>query len=307
MLTTAVRRTLASPTLQTAVRGFATVSVRPEFLEAYNNSKFSFRNFPVDKIEFRPAESFLNKDEIVPVLVFNNSDAPGLVHATPPAPATFFCKFGEKGSLGTKQHFLPGAPTVDDPWMAEQNIFIKATTPDMRDYIKWLEAVQAKYVEHLIGNMSKYKKMKKLESKSAEIVRDMAPAIYKTLKDENGDSVPDSEFLAWKQRIYQKKDKAGKILCSLDEAMVKDGGVRRHVPLYDFVTKLEIPLVEATIRGNDIVSVLHNMTCSAWAVGTNTGFSLRRHLRSVTLFEAAPVSSAAASSSGAAWFSQAPF
>jgi hypothetical protein len=108
------------------------------------------------------------------------------------------------------------------------------------------------------------------------------PSIFSpSVQDEDGNAVPGSEFVTWKQRVYQKRDKPGKVrfkyrsctpppadkgvvfalqvLCTLDEAMLKDGGVRRHVPLYDYITKKELPLADAAIHGNDVVSVQTNV------------------------------------------------
>ncbi len=93
----------------------------------------------------------------------------------------------------------------------------------------------------------------------------------------------------------------------MDEAMAREGGIRRHVPLYTTAGE-EVPLAEVKLHANDVISIQQNvrlilitfffpsdgsrltaqLSCGLWTIGAMTGFNLRRNLRSVTLFEKAP-------------------
>ncbi len=59
---------------------------------------------------------------------------------------------------------------------------VKADSPDMQEYAAWLQAIQNKYIEYLLENISQYKKMKKFEGKNPDIVRDIPGALLKNLK-----------------------------------------------------------------------------------------------------------------------------
>eukprot|EP00052_Salpingoeca_macrocollata_P000895 m.22841 g.22841 ORF g.22841 m.22841 type:complete len:326 (-) comp10953_c0_seq1:44-1021(-) len=260
----------------------------------------AFFNFPIENIRFEVGEHFVSKNPHPMIFATSDAKEPGLLHASPFA-LSIFSYFGEKGNLGKKLGFGPG--TVPDLESAEQEIGISAASLDgegqnevVLQYFKWLEAIQAKLLDHLLENSSAYpalhQKINTLKHKnySEELLRQMisndGSGLVKLLKDEGKNPIPGTEFLQFKQKVYYRASpeqaQKAKVYTAVDQDMLAKGYVRRHVPLYDSESK-EVPLETARIQRDDIISVQSNITCNLYSVGGRVGFGLRRNLRSVVL------------------------
>jgi hypothetical protein len=271
-------------------------------IAAFRKLDTAFCNIPLDKIKFQVGQHFVSKAPHPQVFVGDNK-MPGVQHVAPFAKTTFTW-FGEKGNMGRRLAFNGMDSIVDDPKLCDQEvgISIEPLNDSMthnevaREYFGWLQAIQVKYLEHLLQHYDQYpvlsRKIAALKAKSfsdetiAGMMESEATGLIKKLKDENGDPIDDTDFLQFKQRVFFKADAEtlakATIRCALDKDMAAQGYVRRHVPLYDSVGR-EVPLEEAALRKGDVVSVVCTVSPNLYSVANRVGYGLRRTMRSIVM------------------------
>lgn len=269
--------------------------------EFYNEHPRSHYNIAMDDIVFKVGSHFVTGEPHPQISLVSTVEPTGLLNVTPFA-KTRYSWFGERGNLGKKSHFAKTFDgVISDPMDAQQEINLfpeslqggsERDNQALLDYIDWMENIRKKYVEHLASNVREYPILFRklgflLERDDPETLHEMVSQLthspIKYQKDEYGQVKPDTSFVPFKQNLYfRDANRASKarIRCEMDTQMAEQGGVRRHVPLYDrFGT--EIPLSEAKINPGDVISVENNITCQLYDIGGNVGAGLRRNLRSV--------------------------
>jgi len=275
-----------------------------DMVARYLSTPLAYTNLPVDNVRFEIGTKA--NGEKHPVMKYADLATPNLVHVTPVALA-YFCRFGKTGNFGTVATYKTGKVEIKELADAKYEVAIydKPTNDTLTSnelfagYLKWLDAIQAKYRDHLTQNLDAYPTLKKkfgyLLNKNPDLVgealqQEFTP-LYRVreLKNEDGTSSGKKDiYFDIKQKIYVPKGKfTPKAQCAEDEEMIAKGFRRLYVPMYDAHGGL-VPLESQRINFNDLICLEVELGPQLFVVAGNHFCGIRKTLKSVTMLRSPP-------------------
>jgi hypothetical protein len=273
---------------------------------SYEKNSQSYTCFPVEKIEFR-VEAPEGKRSAFPQLHFDGKSEFGLTHVVPFA-KILYAKFGANGNYGRPRGYAPG--NVDSFQEAEQSLTVtnrkfeaRGINPLIQGYFDWIAAIENKLIDHVADNLDAYPTLKSkfaslAESNGSELKAVIASSLVKSIipskvpVGETRNYNPDEKLLQLRQKLYVRASPDrlanARPRTELDASALKEGFVRRHIPLYN-ANGQEIPVEQSDLRNFDIVSAQITLNGNLYDAGSRIGFGLRKNIRSVVFLRSTVV------------------